>query len=177
MQRLLAGLGFAAGAALLGWALLAGETLEEKLRSRLDRLETVLHTDAEVGNNPIVRTASLRGAFAELFTRDVSFRIPELASDDRGREALARLATQATTSLTTLEVDFGALAIEGTLEGSFANVRTRATVTALRGSQGYERDERAVRFTFDRADGDWLIASVSVAPREFPSAADGGEAE
>jgi ketosteroid isomerase-like protein len=166
MRRALAAGAAIAGLAVIGYAVLASPTDEERIRDRLDALEAAVQVDGDTSTNPVLRAGAVGGAFKEIFTEDVTFRIPELTSGDRGRPALARLAAQSGMYFSTLTVDFGGTDIELQGSATSARVTSVATVQGTRGGGRLERDDRAVTFTFTKQDGEWLISDVRVAPKE-----------
>jgi hypothetical protein len=148
------------GLAALLYALFARPTHEERIGRALDRLARVVSSDSEQ-QNPILRAARLRKEFSEIFSRDVSVNIPELASPLRGRDELAAIGARTTTAYQSVDVEFSKLDIRVDANETRAEVRAVATLTGSRGA--LERDSRRVRFGFSHQAGEWLIDSVSVA--------------
>jgi hypothetical protein len=154
----------ALGLAVLAYAVFWAPTEEEKIRAVLGHLERAVHTTEETGRNPLVRSASVREAFREIFDKDVTYRIPELTTGRSGREHLVELATRATVSLTTFDVDFTSIDVEHTADSPRARVTTVAELDAFRGGERYEQGKRKVMFDFTRTDGDWTISNFRVSP-------------
>ena len=148
------------GLALIGYALFAGKTDAERIIEQLDALEAAIAV-TEKSTNPVMRSAQVNGAFKEIFTKDVTYSIPDLSSGDRGRAGLAQLAIGAGRYFQTLDVDFGSVELD-LVEGAIdTEVRAEATATGRRNSGDFERDTRRVVFGFTK-DDDWRIASVRV---------------
>jgi len=163
MKRALAIGALIAGALLVLWALLAGDTDEEKIVARLARLAIAVSVEGGE-QNPVFRVARMNQEFSELFTEDVSVSMPEISEARSGREALAALAGRATRHLEAVDVDFEDIAVEMDASKG-AQVRARAKLDAVRLGGHRERAERDVRFRFVDREGAWLIASVRVEPK------------
>jgi hypothetical protein len=160
MRRALAVGGAFVGICLVGYALFASESDEERILASLVALEDALRT-TEGGTNPIFANARFSDAFEDIFHEQVHYSIPELTTGSNGRKSLVRLATQSTVYFSTLDVSFGGTDVELDRSGAAADVETLATIRATRGGSP-ERDERKVRFAFIKSDGDWLISEVRV---------------
>jgi hypothetical protein len=156
----LAALGLGLG--LLGYAFFFAPTEEEKILAVLDELERAVHTGPESGRNPLVRSATLRGRFGEIFEKGVTFRIAELTTGKSGREHLVEVATRATVSMTTLDVDFTRTEVALTGGGTGARVDSVADLRAFRGNERYEQGERRVTFDFSKGEGTWKISGFRV---------------
>jgi hypothetical protein len=162
MKRLLALGGLVLGLLLVGYAVFARETDEEKIHKLLGRLERAVRVDSDTATNPLIRAGQLRKEFSDLFDENVSYRIPELTTPSTGSESLVALAVRSSVSLTTLDVAFSRVDIQIIPPGMSAVANTTAKVRAFRGSETYEESDRRVRFEFSKASGDWRVASVSV---------------
>ncbi|MCA9598950.1 MAG: nuclear transport factor 2 family protein [Myxococcales bacterium] len=162
-RRTLAVVGIVLGLGITGYALFGGRSDEEKIRALLDHLAEVAGVSGT--ENPVMRAGRLRGAFADIFTKDVRVQIPELSSLKSGREGLVALATQAGTAFRSAEISLGSVEITLIASGQAARVRCTATLVGDRG-QGLRKDERSVRFGLSKDDGDWRIDSVSVSAAE-----------
>jgi len=170
MKRALAVGALIAGALLVLWALFAGDTDEEKIRTRLARLAAAVSVEGQ-GQNPVFRVAHLNQEFSELFTEDASVSLPELSEVRSGRQALAALAGRATRYVEALDVDFEDVAVEISAPKA-AHVKARAKLDTVRLGGQRERDERRVSFRFVERGGAWLITSVRAEPKAEPEPAD-----
>ena len=162
-QQIVAGAGVSIGLLLIGYALFSRETDEEQIKRKLDELEEAVHVSGDA-ENVVVRGARLNGDFEKIFDQKVRISIPELTSAASGRQDLVGLATKAGTWFETLDIDFESVSIEAGDIG--AQVNTRAVLVASRPGRGLQKDERDVRFSLMKDDGEWKIDSVSVAPRD-----------
>jgi hypothetical protein len=152
-----------AGLGLIGYALLAAESDEERIRARLEQLEesVALHSEAQ---NVAVRSLQLRGGFSEIFEPDVRARIPELGSGRHSRDELVALAAQSSSYFQNLDLQFEDLEIRVDDTSRRASVDSVAVLTATRRGQAEpRRDERSVHFDFfNHEEHGWRIAAVRV---------------
>jgi hypothetical protein len=169
MKRWLPYLGIALGTALVVYALFFAKTEEERIRARLDELESTVAVD-DARETPLVRAARLRKSFAEIFAKDVSLAIPELGATDKGRAALADLALSAQEQLARIDLELDDLAIR--LDES----KERALAVGVAHLRGTQRDgtrtldDRTVSLRLDRIEGQWRIVDVTVSPPKDDSA-------
>jgi len=166
-KRWLPHLGVVVGVCIAVYALFFSSGDEDLIRGKLDSLEEAIAVTPNE-TNIVVRAARIKGAFAEILAKEVSYEIPELAGANRssGRRALASLAANAPRLWNTASVDLGPLAIEVDDEGMSAVAFGEVTLTATRQSGQLERDNRTVSMRFDKIDGEWLIVSLSVSAKE-----------
>ena len=165
MTKWLAVSGMALGISLIGYAVFARETDEEKILGALVRIERIVRIDADTATNPLIRASQLKHEYSEIFDKNVTYRIPDLAvpaSGGESVESLVRLTVQSSVALTTLDVSFSKTEIQLATPPASATVKTVAKVRAFRGSSPYEEGERDVRFEFARSGGDWRVTSFSV---------------
>ena len=156
-----------AGLAVALWALFASKSDAELIRERLDELGHVVAVDGD--ENLVFRGNRMKDKLSKIFTPAVRVDIQELAGRTSGRDELVLIATRAGTYFRHAEVDVDADAID-VIEGSnSATVRGTVTITGDRGG-GPERDERKVTFGFAKVEGEWMIDSVVVTPKN-PDAA------
>jgi hypothetical protein len=149
------------GLALIGYALFAEPSDEERILAQLERLEHAVSVE-EPAQNMLLRKSRIDSEFREIFDKDVSFAIPELSGSHTGRNELGLLAARAGTYYETIDLGFSDVSV--TVGNVGAHVRGSATLTASR-SGNPERDTRQVEFQFSKVDGDWLVTSISVAPK------------
>jgi hypothetical protein len=161
-RRSLAIGGIVVGIGLAGYALFGGSSDEEKIRALLDRLAQAVSVTGQ--ENPVLRAGRLRSEFADVFTRDVRVKIPELTSLSSGRDSLVTLAAQTGSYFRTAEIILKDVDIQLVQSGVRAQVSCQATLLADRG-QGLRRDERRVRFDLGKKDDDWRIDSVTVSSK------------
>jgi hypothetical protein len=145
MTRAIALGGLVLGLSLVGYAVFARETDEEKILGVLRRLESAVHVDGDTASNPLIRAATLRREFGGVFDANVRYRIPELTGSSSGVESLVILAVQSTTGLTTLDLSFSRPDIK-LVPPAGATATTTARVRGFRGTEPYEEAERRVRF-------------------------------
>ena len=160
MKRYLPHLGVVIGIAIAVYALFFSDSEEDRIRAKLDQLEDAARV-SDANTNIVVRTARVKKEFAEVFDKDVRFEIPELTSDESGRDVLVGLAAQAPRMYQTVSVDLGGLDITVDEAGLTAIAQGPATLTGTRGGQ-LERDDRTVSLSFDKIEGDWKVVMVSV---------------
>lgn len=157
-----------AAAAIAIYALFFRGSDDERIRAQLTRLANAVRVDG-TPVNPIVRNANLKSEFAEIFTKDVAIDVPELTSLRSGRGPLADVATQAASFYATAQIDFASVRVDLAPDARSADVVAIATLTGARQGGETERDVRRVSLRFDKVDGEWRIASLTVSPREPPS--------
>jgi hypothetical protein len=162
LTRWLAVVGLVLGISLVGYAVFARETDEEKIHGLLMRLEKAVSVDGNTAKNPLFRAGQLRRDFADLFDRNVSYDVPELSTPSAGSESLVALAARSSMSLTTLDVSFSNIDVQIVPPGTRATTSTIAKIQAFRGTDPYEQSERRVRFVLTKQNGDWRITSFTV---------------
>ncbi|MCA9623046.1 MAG: hypothetical protein KC731_28705 [Myxococcales bacterium] len=165
MKRWLPHIGIVVGILIAVYALFFSTSDEDAIREQLERLEAVAAVSAD-DTNIVVRTAHVRKELSELVTEDVTFEIPELTTEERGRVALAGLAASAPRLFRTASVDLDGLAIDIDQQATTAIARGPAVLTGTRQSGELDRDRRTVAIRFDKIDGDWRVVSLSVSARE-----------
>lgn len=149
------------GLLVIVYALLSGETDEEKIRGKLAELG--LAVSYSEPQNPLFHKAGLNKRFKTLFSPGVVVAIPEIRAHASGIEELSNLGVGAARYSSTLDVAFSDVVVT-TLEKDRAEIQATATVAGAKRGEP-ERDTRKVEFTFGKVDGDWLIVSASVAPK------------
>lgn len=147
------------GLALVGYALLAAPSDEERIHAVLDQLAEAVSYEAPP--NPLQRTAQLNGAFKEVFSKDVVVKIAEVGANTSGRSSLGQLAARASMAYQSLDVSFSDVSIEA--GESAANVSSTAELNGMQGGE-VRADQRHAEFRFEKIDGDWRIVRVHVSP-------------
>jgi hypothetical protein len=161
----------AIGAIVLGlgvtfWAVFARKSDDELIREQLDRLAAAVGVDAP-DENPIFRANRLKKEFDTLFTQNVRVSVPELEGAMRvtGRDDLVKVATRAGSYWRSAEVSWTSVDIKQV--GGENNKNVDATALLVAEERGeMRRDERQVTLGFTKKDGNWLIDSLSVSPKE-----------
>jgi hypothetical protein len=165
MRRWLPHIGIALGVAIALYALFFGKSAEDRIRARLDALaQAVSVVDGET--NIVIRAARLRQAFAEIFVKNVSVAIPELADHVAGRDDLVELGASAPRFYQTVRVDLGKLAVKLDQDETSAVAYGEAELTATRLDGGPESDSRTVSLRLDLIDGEWRVVDVSVSAKQ-----------
>ncbi|MBI4702275.1 MAG: nuclear transport factor 2 family protein [Deltaproteobacteria bacterium] len=162
--------GIALGIALALYALLSGSSDEDLIRERLEQLEAAVEVTGP-GTNPVMRGAKVKGEFAEIFTKDVEIRIPELTDTTAGRAELVGLATQAPSWYAQVSVDLGSLEIDLDEVAASAHVFGQATLRGTKHDGSPHRDTRTVSLRCDKIEDKWRIASITVSPKQDGSPA------
>jgi len=153
----------ALGLTIVGYAWFARETDEEKILGVLAHLAAAVRVD-EDAQNPIFRLAQVNKHFSEVFTEDVTFRIPEYTSASRGRKSLAGLTAQIGPYFQRLDVDFKNVTVD--LDPDHTKARVASNAVADGSSRnGLFKEERRVRAEMAKTDGDWQIHHIVVYPR------------
>jgi hypothetical protein len=169
MTKWLAVVGMVLGVSLIGYAVFARETDEEKILRALGHIEKIVRVDADTATNPLIRAGQLRKEYSEIFDKNVTYRIPDLSVPSSGAESvesLVRLTVQSSVAITTLDVSFSGTDIRLGTPPATASVKTVAKIRAFRGTEPYEEGTRSVQFEFSRNGGDWRVTSFSVGPRQ-----------
>lgn len=165
MNRRVVGVAALAGIALgvVTWLVSGGPSDEERIRQRLDRLAAAVSVKGD--ENVIVRTGRLRSEFHELLAEQASASVPELGVSRSGRRDLADAAAQAGLRFHHGQVSLVDVHVQ--VEPDRKSGEAKATAR-LSGSWGGDlRDEvRRVTFRVDKVDGEWLVSSVAVSPRD-----------
>lgn len=153
------------GVAVAVWAIFGRKSDEERIKEQLDELALSIRVE-NPDENPIFRASRLTEKFGKLFTKNVRVSVPELqgAMAVSGRDDLVKLATRAGTYWQNAEVSFSE--VEIVQAGGENNRKVDATALLTADEHGQpRRDERHVTFGFTKADGDWLIDSLTVSPK------------
>lgn len=158
-----AGLGAAAalGLALIGYAVFSRQTDEERITEVLNELEDSVGFESPP--NPIAHAASVRGRFADLVSPDVVVDLPERGMVARGRDDLVRLAVAGTARMQRFDVTLTVERLD--VIGDSANASVEVATEATLGSDP-RLSTRHADLQFVKADGDWLLASAHVRPRD-----------
>jgi hypothetical protein len=155
-------------AAVVLVALAVGATLqwlragsdEEQIRGQLTRLASAL-TMPE-GANVLLRGTTMRSELDAIFEEDVRVSIPELPTTlPNGRDELADTATQLSTMFRSVDVELTDIEIKLDDARQTARVGATAKLSAT-GRAGPNRDSRSTDFLFNKREGTWRIASVTV---------------
>jgi hypothetical protein len=172
-KRWLPHVGVAVGVFIALYALFFSTSDEDAIRAQLEALQTAVRVTPD-DTNIVVRAARTKGAFAEIFIKEVSYEIPELAhATGGGRTELAMLAANAPQLWREARVDLGALAIDIDQAGMSAVAYGEAHLVATRQGGDLERDSRTVSLRFDKIDDDWRIVSLSASPKEGAAPVEG----
>jgi len=176
-RRWLGYLAVAGGVALVGYAVLARPSDEERIRGQLEALAEAVSSPEPV-TNVVFRANYLKERFDELLTPDVRVEVPEVGSLPSGPRALALAAARVQTGLGVFDVTLGSLDIEmgvdeggdGTARGERTDARNAARTAdaALArgrvkvGGSSYRREERDVVFALRKDGSTWRVSSVRV---------------
>jgi len=163
MKRWLPHAGIVIGVLIAVYALFFSSSDEDLIREQLERLEDAVAVSE--GANIVIRTAHVKKEFSEIFTKEVSFEIPDLPSKEDDRRGLVALAASAPRMFRTATVDLDDLQIDVDDQGITAIAQGPATLTGTRQTGELERDQRLVSLRFDKIDGTWLCVSLSVDAR------------
>ena len=155
----------AVGLAVIGYGIFGRSSDEEQILERLDLLAQTIRQE-ESDTNPVVRGARINSVFVDLFTKQVSVRIPDLAEIGSDRRDLAGAAAQVGARYRTAHVRFESAKVDLDPSKVSAGVTTQATLNALGHDGELRRDTRGVKLQLDKVDGDWRIVSITVAPRD-----------
>jgi hypothetical protein len=133
---------------------------EDQIRAQLTRLAAALSMPE--GANVVFRGTKMRSELEAIFEEDVRANIPDLpVALPNKRSELADTATQLSTVFRTIDVDFKDVEVK--LDDAKQTAHVAATVKlAATGRAGASRDTRATDFLFNKRDGTWRIASVTV---------------
>lgn len=164
--RWLAIAGMVLGISLIGYAVFARETDEEKIFGLLGQIEKAVRVDGDTATNPLIRAGQLKREFSEIFAKNVSYSIPELAPASQGSEDLVALAVRSSVSLTTFDIGFTRSDIRLVAPGTRATASTTVKIHAFRGSEPYEEGERSVRFEFAKIGGEWRVTAFGVGAKQ-----------
>jgi hypothetical protein len=151
----------AIGSGLVAWGVLSAPTDEELIAGRLEQLAHAVHIPPGE-KNALRRMVDLKSAFSEIFVKEVSYRIPELSSRERGRQELVELAAQASSFYDDADVDLRDVDIRMDPSRAWATVNVSANLhgTPRAGAPG--EVHRRVSFRFDKLEGSWKIGSLDV---------------
>ena len=154
-------------AVVVVWLTVFRASDDARIREQLAKLAAAVRVTADdAQTNPIGRFAHVNDAFTKLFDRDVRVSIPELTSLDSGRRPLAELATSAPRVFRSFDVDFSDIEVKIDDAKSSALVGATASVSAVEQGNTPRADKRAVDFRFAKQDGEWLITSLTVWPKD-----------
>jgi len=135
---------------------------EELIRAQLTRLAAAVSVP-EGGANPLVRGAKMRGEFAAIFDEDVRANVPEFPSElPNKRSELADTATQLSSLYPSLSVELVDIVVKLDDAKQSAHVGATAKLQAQGRGGHASKDSRAIDFLFNKHDGTWRIASVTV---------------
>jgi len=162
MRRYIPYVGIALGVALAVYALFFAQSSEDEIRDRLDRLEAALALEPET--QTVIRAARIKGAFKDLFVKEVTFDVPELDGSDQGRNELVSLAASAPKVFQQAHVDLDGLTVDVAEDDKSAIAVGEAVLIGAQHGQAVRRSTRTVSIRFDEIEGAWLIVSLSVSP-------------
>lgn len=153
------------GLAVIGYAVFGTSSDEDLILERLELLAETVRQD-ESDTNPVIRGARINSVFAELFTKQVSVRVPEVPDIGADRRDLVGAATQTSARFRTASVKFGSTRVDLDPSKMTAGVTTKATLDGVAHDGDMRRDTRGVTLRFEKVDGDWKIVALTVAPRD-----------
>jgi hypothetical protein len=168
MKRYLPHLGIALGLALAIYALFFSESDEDKIRAVLDHLEVTIRVSPD-DTNMVVRMAHIKGEFKEIFSKEVSFDIPELSNMSAGRTELAGLAAKAPQMWRTATVDLSDVGISVDEGATGAVAVGHAVLDATRHNGQLHRDTRQVSISVEKIEGEWRIVGMTVSAKDETS--------
>lgn len=151
----------ALGLGLIGYALFSRQTDEERIAEVLNALEGAV--DFESPPNPLTHAANIRGRFADLVSPDVVVDLPERGLVARGRDDLVRLAVAGTSRMQRFDVAF--TVEELSVIGDSAKASVEVVTETTLGSEP-RLSTRHADLQFVKSDGEWLLASAHVLPRD-----------
>lgn len=164
MKRYLPHAAIGIGLCIFVYAVFFSSSEEDAIRAQLERLQETIEVKGGQ-HNPVVRGARVKGAFADIFVKEVSIEIPELTSVKAGRMELVGLATQAPTWYRTASADLGGLRVDIDESETSALVTGAVTLSGTRLSGEPVRDTRTVSIRFDKIEGDWRIVGLTVSAK------------
>lgn len=195
-RRWLGYLAVAGGAALVGYAVLAQPSDEERIRGQLEALAEAVSSPEPV-TNVVFRANYLKERFDELLTADVHVDVPEVGSLPSDHRGLALAAARVQTGIGVFDVTLGSLDIDvgveepgkhavekGVEEAVDGAARDERADEGARGAavgdaavargrvkvagSSYRREERDVVFALRKDGGTWRVSSVRVSAPEHP---------
>lgn len=164
MKRWLPLVAIAIGVLLAGYAIVFWSDDEDRIRARLAQLAAAVRI-GENDTNVAMRALRLQGEFREIFVERPSVNVPDLPEIPSSRKELVQAAAGAANFFSSAEVSFGSVKVAVDEGGTRANVDATASLTGSRHGGEVRRDSRSVVFRFEKVDGEWQIASVTVSPR------------
>lgn len=144
--------------ALLGYVVFGGSD-DDKIVSRIKALASAVETHED--ESIVFRTARINKSFKEGLAPDVTFRAPELPSQNGIRD-LSTLAAGAGQMFGEIHLSVGATDVH--VDGGLAHAVSEVTLTSARGNE-LHGDRRSVRFELRRERGDWRVSSIDVAAK------------
>ncbi len=160
-RQLVLALGLGVGTLGVGWAFLAAESAEEKIRRVVDELGQSVGFSEPLAN-PVLFGAQLNDRWQELLAPAVDVRVAEVASElPSARRELAFAAAQVLGRYGSLHVDFNRLDVVVLPQPT---ARGTVTVSALEGGE-IRRDERTIEFGLVEEGGEFRVNRVQLGPR------------
>jgi hypothetical protein len=162
-KRIVAIVAGAVGLLLLGYAIFFWDNDEDLIREKLDQLTLSLHVTKGEVQNPAIAGVHLKSEFAEIFTQTVLVTIPELKGSGGGalpRADLAMFAGQMKGRFQAATVSLGDISVQ--IQDETAHVDATATLIAEDFGGAPRRDIRDVDFEFQKIEGEWQIAGLTV---------------
>lgn len=165
MKRYLPHLGIVIGVAIAVYALFFSESDEDKIRTLLERLENAVAVTPD-DTNLVLRAARVKNELTKVFTKEVSFDIPELSNVSAGRDELVGLAAKAPQvwRAGTIHLDGLAISIDDAGMGGLAVGDARLNATRHDGQ--VQRDTRKVSISLEKIEGQWRIVSMTVSAKD-----------
>jgi hypothetical protein len=145
------------------YALFFRQSDEGLIRRQLAALATAVRVEEGPGN-PVFRAVHLKDAFSRIFTRLVEMNVAELGSEPMRREDLVGATVAVEAPLQTASLDFTGVRVAIEDPPRFARVTGTATGLGVEGDGRRRVETRDFTMRFEKADGEWRIASVSTTP-------------
>lgn len=167
-RQWLALLTIAAGAGVLGYALLAAPTDEERIEERLHALTAAVSSREPVAN-VLFRASYLREQFEDYLAPSVQVSVPELGRLPSDHRSLALATAQVQSGMGRFEVALSSVQVRVERDRSplQATVRARADLSAE--GRGLRSESRAVRFGLAKEGGTWRVTRIEASSAsDFP---------
>ncbi len=159
-------LGSGLGVLVLGYAIFAPESDEERILAVLDELALSVSFSEPIAN-PMVWGLQLGKKFEDLMTEQIDVRVSEVRSGiPSSRSQLGPAAGIALQRYGALDITFSGFDVQ--VQDDRATAEGRAEVTGVIGGEK-RSDARPIRFELIRLDGEWLVHSVHVRRPEADS--------
>lgn len=156
-RRLWMALAFAGAA--LAYVLLARPGDEARIRGQIGALSAAVRIDG--AEAPRARAIRIQRAFTRIFMPSVQVDVPDLVEDMHGRDELAGMAISAAQTFRDLAVALGTVRVTTERPERPAEAEAVITVSGADHDGHPHRETRNVTMRFEKADGEWRIASIS----------------